>query len=107
MATIVQGTVNDAVRALKSALDDYEGRHPGSEASLYRRNPASIRIRVVNPRFEGMSKSRRHSDLWEFVASRVPEDTLSDLSLVLTVAPAELRLSLANVEFEHPVPLPL
>jgi len=104
MATIIQGTPDDEVQAFKDALDAYEAAHPGAEAALYRNSPASIRLRVVDRRFEGMTKSRRHADVWDFLAAHVSEDTLADVSLVLTVAPGELRDSFANYEFEHPIP---
>ena len=104
MATVVRGDADAEVQALKSALDAYEAEHPGTEAALYRHNPASIRLRVIDRRFEGMAKSRRHADVWEYLAGRVPEETLADVSLVLTVAPTELKNSFANFEFEDPVP---
>jgi hypothetical protein len=104
MATIVRGNTDAEVQALKDALDAYEGEHPGAEAALYRHNPGSIRLRVIDRRFERMTKSRRHADVWEFLAARVPEDTLADVSLVLTVAPAELKNSFANFEFDDPIP---
>jgi len=104
MATITQGSIDPEVQALKDALDAYEAAHPGADAALYRQNSASIRLRVIDRRFEGMTKSRRHADVWDFLATRVPEDTLADVSLVLTIAPAELKHSFANFEFEQPTP---
>ncbi|MDB5327491.1 MAG: hypothetical protein JWM57_3060 [Phycisphaerales bacterium] len=104
MATIIRNNADASVDAIKAALDAYEDAHPGAEATLYRHNPASIRLRVIDRRFEGMTKSRRHADVWDYLAARVPEDTLADVSLVLTVAPAELGVSFANFEFESPVP---
>lgn len=102
MAT-VRGITDAQVQALKDALDAYETEHPGAEASLYRHNPGSIRLRVIDRRFEGMTKSRRHADLWDFLAARVNQDTLADVSQVLTLAPAELKMSFANSEFEDPI----
>jgi stress-induced morphogen len=104
MATVTQGNADAEVQSLKDALDAYEAAHPGADAALYRQNSASIRLRVIDRRFEGMTKSRRHAYVWDFLAARVPEDTLADISLVLAVAPAELRDSFANFEFEQPIP---
>jgi stress-induced morphogen len=103
MATIVRGNPDPAVQALKDALDAYETEHPGAEAALYRQNSASIRVRVVDRRFEGMTKTRRHAEVWQFLAAKVPEDTLADVSLLLTVAPGELKMSFANFDFDHPL----
>ncbi len=104
MAIIARGGADAEVQAIKDALDAYEAEHPGAEASLYRQSSASIRLRVIDRRFEGMTKSRRHADVWNFLATRVPADTLSDVSLVLAIAPAELRSTLMNLEFEDPTP---
>jgi stress-induced morphogen len=104
MATIVRNNVDESVQAIKDALDAYEAEHPGAEASLYRHNPGSIRLRVIDRRFEGMTKTRRHADVWDYLAAQVPEDTLADVSLVLTVTPAELKDSFVNFEFESPIP---
>ena len=104
MATVTQGAVDDEVQSLKTALEAYEAERAGAEASLYRQNSASIRLRIIDRRFEGMTKSRRHADVWDFLAARLPEDTLADVSLVLPIAPAELRNSFANFEFEKPIP---
>ena len=103
MATVIKNDTDESVQALKAALDAYEAAHAGAEAALYRHNPASIRLRVIDRRFEGMTKSRRHADVWDFLAARVPDDTLADVSLVLTVAPAELGMSFANFEFESAI----
>jgi hypothetical protein len=104
MATVIRGNPDAEVQALKDALDAYEAEHPGAQAALYRHNPASIRLRVIDGRFEGMTKSRRHSDVWDFMAARVNEDTLADVSQLLTLAPSELKMSFANFEFEDPTP---
>ena len=102
MATIIKGKHDKAVSALQDALDKYEDKHPGADASLYRQNCASIRLRVIDPRFDGMTKSRRHAYVWEFLAKQVPKDTLSEVSLVLAVTREELGSSFANFEFDHP-----
>jgi stress-induced morphogen len=104
MATIIGRGTDNALECLKGALEEYETNHPGAEAKLYRQNSASIRLRVIDRRFEGMTKSRRHADVWQFLASRLPEDTLSEISLLLAIAPAELGMSLANFEFDNPTP---
>ena len=100
MATIVKGPEDGVTVALRDALQEYESAYPGSEASLYRQNNASVRLRIVDRRFEGMTKSRRHSHVWDFLADRVSEEALSDISLLLAIAPAELGMSFANFEFE-------
>lgn len=102
MARVTKGEPDTVVNTLKAALDEYEIKHPGAEAALYRQNSASIRLRVIDRRFEGMTRSRRHADIWDFLSARVPEETLSDVSLVLALPPGELKTSLMNLEFEDP-----
>ena len=103
MAKIVRGRTDKAVQQLKLALDTYEEQHPGAAASLYRQGVASIRIRVVDGRFERLSKSRRHDHVWKFLEARVGEETLSEVSFVLAPTPAELKSSFTNFEFEKPI----
>jgi hypothetical protein len=104
MATITRGPRDNVVHALKSALDTYEGEFPGAEASLYRQNPGSVRIRIIDDRFVKMSRARRHDHVWKFLAARVDEDALSDVSLLLLLARNELASSFMNTQFDDPIP---
>jgi len=103
MATVICGPKDDTVKKICEALDAYEGQYPGAEAKLYRQNAASIRLRIVDRRFEGMGKSRRHDQVWRFLCDRVGEDVMGDVSLLLLLPPAELGTSLMNLEFEQPL----
>jgi stress-induced morphogen len=69
----------------------------------YRYNSASIRVRVVDERFSSKSRSERHRMLEPVLAS-LPEDTQSDITVLLLLSPNELGTSPMNVEFEHPTP---
>ena len=106
MATIVRGTTDDIVTALQSALEALERDRPGAEASLYRSNPGSVRVRVIDRRFEGTTRSHRHDEVWSYLRSRAGEDAMTEVSQLLLFAPAELGGSLANLEFEDPVETP-
>jgi len=107
MATIVRGTNDAAVDSLRSALDEYEATHPGSEASLYRQSPGSIRLRIIDDRFAGVSLSRRHDELWDFLSRRVGDDTMGEVSILLAFPRSELKRSLANQDYEDPIPFDL
>jgi stress-induced morphogen len=104
MATIVRGTTDKAVADLRAALDKYESLHPGSEASLYRQNPGSIRVRVIDDRFAGMSRSQRHDELWDFLSHEVGDDVMGEVSVLLEFPRSELARSLANLDYEDPLP---
>ena len=104
MARVSRGTRDLTVKAILAALNDYERQFAGSHAAVYRQNPGTIRVRIIDDRFAGMSKSRRHDDVWEYLRHRVGDDLMSEVSALLLLPSAELRSSLANLEFEDPVP---
>ena len=104
MATIHSGQQDKAVRSVKSALDAYEHAHPGADATLYRQNSASIRIRIVDKAFAGLSRGDRHDSVWEFLSEKLDDDTIQEISVLLLLAPGEQQKSFMNFEFEHPVP---
>jgi stress-induced morphogen len=104
MATIVREPQDPAVAALKRALDEYEQAHHGAIASLYRQNSASVRIRIIDDRFAAMPKSQRHDLVWDYLSSRLDDDTLQEISVLLLLSPKEQASSLMNMEFDHPLP---
>lgn len=80
------------------------------EADAYRYNSASIRVRVIDPRFEGMSRENRDV-MVELYLDTLPPETQSDIVTLFTFAPSELsrtpatfREFLQNTEFEDPSP---
>lgn len=59
-------------------------------AEAYRYNSASIRVRVIDSRFEGMPDEQRDA-LVEAVLDKIPEErTRGDILLLLTLAPSEM-----------------
>jgi len=78
-----------------------------AQVDAYRFNSASIRIRVIDPRFEGKPGSERQDMVFP-VVDELPKRTREDILLLLTMAPSELggpnRHLLVNQEFEHPLP---
>ena len=77
------------------------------QADAYRYNSASIRVRVIDSRFERMSNERRDA-LVEPILETLPESIQADIMNLLTMAPNEaegsLKKQLANAEFEDPSP---
>ncbi len=73
----------------------------------YRFNSASIRIRIVDERFEGMPLDEREDLVWPLI-EQLKKKTRADISLLLLLAPSELggmnRHILVNQEFEYPSP---
>jgi hypothetical protein len=81
-----------------------------TKVDAYRYNSASIRLRVIDPRFEGLSHEQRDA-MVEPHLEHLPERTQADIMSLFTFAPSELqqvsktfRESLLNKEFEDPSP---
>ena len=73
----------------------------------YRFNSASIRVRVIDERFEGKSIDEREEMVMP-ILDELPKKTRDDILLLLTLAPSEQKefnaQSLMNLEFEQPLP---
>jgi len=88
-----------AVEQIAAVLEGYERSNPGAETAVYRYNPASIRIRIVDAAFDGRSKGERHDHVWRYLR-QLPEDVASQVSVVLCLVPGET--SLLDIEFRDP-----
>ena len=80
------------------------------QVDAYRYNSASIRVRVIDPRFEGMSPEKRDA-MVEPHLEQLPERTQADIISLYTFAPSELnqtpktfREFVQNTEFDDPSP---
>jgi hypothetical protein len=73
----------------------------------YRYNSASIRVRIIDPRFEGKSDEERDA-MVEPLLEQLPEGTQADIMNLITLSPGEAaqstKASLINSEFEDPTP---
>ncbi|MFO0965014.1 MAG: hypothetical protein U0793_05420 [Gemmataceae bacterium] len=80
------------------------------QVDAYRYNSASIRVRVIDPRFEGMPREKRDA-LVEEQIDKLPPETQRDIVTLFVFAPSELaqtaktfREFMLNTEFENPSP---
>ena len=105
MTTAIRGTSDSSLEQIICALAGYEGQHPRAQIEAYRYGcfSAAIRVRVVDPDFAGISRADRHDILWSFL-EQLPEDVLSEMSLLIPVTPDEMPKSIASIEFDNPVP---
>lgn len=87
-------------------LEDYESKHPNAEIEAYRHNSVSVRVRIINPDFKGKDRGEREDEIWPLV-EKLPEQTVSELSLLLLFTPQEAKKSFANAEFDDPIPSPV
>ncbi len=91
-------------------VEDVLKRAGFPQTDAYRYNSASIRVRVVDSRFEGLSPENRDA-LVEPILEQLPERIQTDIMNLFTFAPSELqqkaaspRAALLNLEFESPSP---
>jgi stress-induced morphogen len=94
---------DQGVQQVLDVLREYESAHAGAQIEVYRQNPVSIRIRIVDPDFRGMDRVDRDSLLWKTL-EKLPHEVQSDLTLLLLLTPDEKAMSFADFEFDHPVP---
>jgi hypothetical protein len=80
------------------------------QADAYRYNSASIRVRVIDRRFEGMPREKRDAMVEEQI-DKLPPETQRDIVTLFTFAPSELspppknfREFMLNTEFDDPSP---
>jgi hypothetical protein len=98
MVTVLQQT-DDAVDQVAAALSEFERSHEYAECTVYRYNPASIRVRIVDAVFHGRSKGERHDYAMRFLR-KLSEDVLAQISILLCLEPGEA--SLLDLEFHDP-----
>jgi hypothetical protein len=81
-----------------------------ARVDAYRYNPASIRVRVIDSRFEGLRPEKKDAMVEPYL-EQLPERTQADIVNLFTFAPSELQQNpktlrefLLNTEFEDPSP---
>ncbi len=100
------GKRTDETRQVEEVLRDAGFQ----QVDAYRYNSASIRVRVIDPRFEGQSPEDRDK-MVEPHLDRLPERTRADIMNLFTFAPSELEETpktfkefILNTEFNDPSP---
>lgn len=86
-----------------------ELRKAGFErVDAYRYNSASLRVRIIDSRFESVTRDERDRLVESFI-DQLPPSTQSDIVNLVLLAPSEfdqpeksLREFMQNVEFENP-----
>jgi stress-induced morphogen len=96
-------TYGPDIPEITEALEPYKRLHPKSKIKSYRQNSASIRIRIIDPDFEGMDRVERHDLVWGILEA-LDEDILSEISVLLLLTPEEVKTSFANMDFDYPIP---
>lgn len=91
------------VQQILDLLAQYEQKHPGAQIEGRRHNPVSIRLRIIDPDFQGMDRLTREPEIWQLL-SKLPEEVFVNITMVMLLTPEEAEHSFASQEFEHPIP---
>jgi hypothetical protein len=79
--------------------DKYLPRHPRAEFAVYRASPANVHIRILDPDFRGVDIPERDDMAWE-VLDELPDEVVSDISVVLLLPPEERDAYQLSREFD-------
>lgn len=99
----IRGKGDPEVIAFAEAIASYKQAHPGAEIVVRRQNSVSIRGRIIDPGFREIPRSKRHEIVWNCFTN-LDELVQDQISMLLLLTPEEQETSLANFEFEHPIP---
>ena len=99
--TVARGQTDQVIEQIIEVLQAYEVEHPDAQIQLYRQNSVSVRVRIVSSSFASQNRIERHDQVWEHLKP-LSHETQSDISSLILLTPAELRTSLASMEFDDP-----
>jgi stress-induced morphogen len=94
----------DIQRVVELLAREYQSLHRFAKIDVYRQNSVLIRIRIVDPDFHGKNRMERDRPISRLL-EQLPETIESQITLLLLLTPEETKMSFANFEFEHPIPL--
>ena len=97
--TTVFGPADDALAGIREALDRYAEDRPGVRIDLYRAGPYAVRARILDPGFAGLDDVTRHEVVFDRLL-KAQDGSLSDLTMLITVAPGEESVDPLNARFE-------
>ena len=95
--------VNAQVQHIKDTLAGYQDAHPNADIEVKLQNSVSIRVRIIDPDYEGMDRVDREPPVWKLLKT-LPEDIFTNITMLLLLTPKEAESSLANLEFNDPIP---
>jgi len=100
----------EAKRTPETRMVEDHLRKSFAKADSYRYNSASVRVRVIDPKFEGLSREKRDAMVEPYL-DQLPPETQRDIVTLFTFAPSDLEQSpktfreyVLNTEFEDPSP---
>ncbi len=95
--------VDTDVQAILDLLNcEWKKQHPKAKFDAYRIYPSAIRVRIIDPSFQGIDWSDRNQAVWDLF-EQLPLEIASQITLVVLVTPGERKRDGSNVEFEDPI----
>jgi hypothetical protein len=91
------------VSTILIGLREYKSEHPRALIEAYRRNSASVRVRVIDPDFKGKGVIQREDMVWNLL-DRLPDEVRGDITMLVLETPDEVEKSLSSREYENPTP---
>ena len=88
------------VELLEPAFPNHPPDYP---PAAYRFNSAPIRVRIVDESFRAKSCAER-DEMVAPLLEQLPEETYTDIMILLLLTPEEVDESLMNMDFENPAP---
>lgn len=99
-----QSVTDAATRRIEQVLSkQYRPDHPQAEIGVYRYNSASIRVRIIDPDFDGKSIVARESQVLPIIR-KLPEHLQDQVTMLLLITPSESERSMLSAEFDDPRP---
>jgi hypothetical protein len=98
-------TQDDDLAQIEAALAPYSNDHGRAIIEVRRRSDVSIRIRIIDPDFKRLDLVEREEELWPLLET-LPEDVLTQITMLILVTPDEKETSFASMEFDDPAPWP-
>jgi len=98
-------TIDDKARQVREALREYEQAHPDAEVEVKTqgRYSPTIRVRIVDPRLDGVPVFERDKEVWRLL-DELPADTVQDITMLLMLTPQEKERSITSLDFDNPQP---
>ncbi len=95
---------NTSTKLVENALKkEYIAAHPHASVTAYQYNSASIRVRVLDRDFDGLSIEERETEILPII-QKLPEHVQEQVTMLLLLTPRESKRSLLSDEFDDPRP---
>lgn len=103
MTNTKNSETDSQIQQILDVLEPYTGDHPSAQIAVRPQNPVSIRIRVIDPDFAGLDRADREPSFWNLLKT-LPDEVFANITMLLLLTPDEAKTSLANQEFDDPIP---